>query len=211
MSRHWIEGAARAFAIAALAVACVGCVTGGGSRLAEDVNANYPADATTRYARALGYMDEGRDERAIEEFEHVIADYPDYAGPHVNLAIIHGRNGRPDAALLALQRAVEVCSGCAVAYNQLGIEHRRQGRFADAEQAYLAAIEANPDYALAYFNLGVLYDLYQGRPDLALQYYEAYKARRRPGAADQKDVVDTWIIDLRRRVDGPQKTAEVSR
>jgi tetratricopeptide (TPR) repeat protein len=193
-----------------IALAVSGC--GGGARLdrhAADSEAAYPADATSRYARALGYMDAGDDARAVAEFERIIATYPEYAGPHVNLGIIHERNGRPDAALSALQRAVEICSGCAAAYNQLGILQRRQGRFGEAEQAYLAAIESDPGYALAYFNLGVLYDLYQGRPELALQYYEAYQSRRRPVAEDQRDAVDNWIIDLRRRVGEPQKAAGV--
>lgn len=186
---------------------------GGGttvSRTDAPEEAVYPAEATSRYARALGFMDAGDDARAVAEFERVIESYPDYAGPHVNLGIIHRRNDRPDAAMLALERAVALCSGCAVAYNQLGIQQREQGRFAEAEQSYLAAIEANPDYALAYFNLGVLYDLYQGRPDLALQYYEAYRQRRRPEAIEQNDVVDKWIIDLRRRVGEPGKAAEAA-
>lgn len=212
MSRHWINHCGRPLGLMLLAGALAAC---GGSKPVtppgdEGVAVAYPSDATSRYERALGYMDAGDDARAVVEFERVIEAYPDFAGPHVNLGIIHDRNGRPDEAMLALQRAIEVCSGCAVAYNQLGILQRRQGRFQDAEQSYLAAIAANPDYALAYFNLGVLYDLYQGRPDLALQNYEAYKARRRPESIEQKDVVDTWIIDLRRRVGEPQKTAEVA-
>jgi tetratricopeptide (TPR) repeat protein len=207
LSRLWIDRLRIALLVCA---ACwLSACAGPGSRVSDDVNAAFPADAKSRYARALGLMDAGKDDRAIAEFERVIVDYPDYAGPYVNLGIIHGRNDRPDAAMLALTRAVEVCSGCAAAWNQLGIAHRRHGRFEEAEMAYLAAIDANRDYALAYFNLGVLYDLYLGRPDLALANYEAYRARKRPAAADKKDVVDTWIIDLRRRVGGPQKAAEV--
>lgn len=213
MLRLWTDRIGRATIFALLASLLVAC---GGSKVAtradgEQAVVDYPTDATSRYARALGFMDAGDDARAITEFERVIDAYPDYAGPHVNLGIIHRRNGRPDAAMLALQRAVEICTGCAAAYNQLGILEREQGRFDDAEQAYLAAIEADPGYPLAYFNLGVLYDLYQGRPDLALQYYESYKLRRRPDATEQKDVVDKWIIDLRRRVGEPPKAAEATR
>jgi tetratricopeptide (TPR) repeat protein len=215
LSPHLINNGWRGCAMVCIALVCTtlgltACVgSGTGSRSGADINAVFPADATSRYARALGLMDAGKDARAIEEFERITEQYPDYAGPYVNIGIIHGRNARPDAAMLALQHAVETCSGCAATYNQLGIEHRRQGRFEDAEQAYLRAIDANGDYALAYFNLGVLYDLYLGRPDLALQYYEGYQSRRRPAAVDQKDVVDTWIIDLRRRVGKPQQAAKV--
>lgn len=201
----------RALPGAILIVTLAAC---GGSKVAKIEDGEqaptieYPSEASQQYARALGFMDAGDDARAIAEFERVINAYPEYAGPHVNLGIIHRRNGRPDAAMLALQRAVTICSGCAAAYNQLGILEREQGRFGEAEQAYLAAIAADSNYALAYFNLGVLYDLYQGREELALQYYEAYRARRRPLATDKKDIVDKWIIDLRRRVGEPQKAAE---
>lgn len=211
MSRYSTDTAWRRMALVGALTACLAACSGGAKRTeATGEEPVYPADATARYARALGFMDAGDDARAIAELEQITSAYPEYAGPHVNLGIIHQRNGRPDAAMSALQRALEVCSSCAAAYNQLGILQRQQGRFADAEQAYLAAIEADPEYALAYFNLGVLYDLYRGRPDLALQYYEAYQARRRPAAEDRKDIVDTWIIDLQRRVGEPQKTAEVT-
>jgi len=211
VSRHSTEPAQlRCALVVLLAAGLAAC--GGGAKVSKTVDVeliSYPADATSQYARALEFMDAGDDARAIAEFERVIEAYPDYAGPHINLGIIHRRNGRPEAAMRSLERAVEICSECAIAYNELGIQQREEGRFGEAEQSYLAAIAADPDYALPYFNLGVLYDLYQGRPDLALEHYEAYTLRRRPGAADQKDVVDTWIIDLRRRVGGPQKAAKV--
>jgi Tfp pilus assembly protein PilF len=165
---------------------------------AEDVGKAYPAATTTRYAKALEFMDAGDDTRAVIEFEEFRSRYPDYSGPSVNLGIIHGRNGRPDAAMAAFQRALSNCTACAVAYNQMGILQRRQGEFASAEASYQKAIAADPGYALAYYNLGVLYDLYQGRLDLALKYYQGYVQHR----ADEStgDAVDKWIIDLQRRV-----------
>jgi len=176
-----------------------------GARQADDTESIYPAAVTNSYARALGYMDEGDDTRAIQELEKLLAAYPEYAGPSVNLGIIHGRHGRPDAAEEALRRAVVVCSSCASAYNQLGILQRRQGRFAEAEQSYLNAIVADPEYALAYFNLAVLYDLYQGRSELALRYYKDY-LQRQPDEQGN-DIVNKWIIDLQRRVEKPERTA----
>ena len=165
----------------------------------------FSAQVTNRYARALGYMDAGDDSRAQREFEEFGDAYPDYAGAHVNLGIIHDRNGRPDAAEMAFRRAVTVCTDCASAYNHLGITQRHKGLFDEAEQSYLLAIEADASYALAYYNLGVLYDLYRGRPDLALQYYEAY-VERETDTAEIKEV-RMWIIDLRRRVEMPQRSA----
>ncbi len=210
MSRHSTDKSfLRLLFAALLTLTLAGC--GGGAKVVQEEGeapVEYPSDATTRYARALGFMDARDDARAIVEFEKLVESYPEYSGPHVNLGIIHNRNGRPDVAMLELQRAVEICSGCAVAYNQLGIVQRQEGLFAEAERSYLAAIAADPDYALAYLNLGVLYDLYRGRTADALRYYEEFKARRRPEAIDQKDVVDKWIIDLKRRVGAPPQSAE---
>lgn len=190
---------------ALMALAACGGFGLSGGQPAGEAESEYPASATNSYARALGYMDAGADARAIQELESLRSTYPEYSGPSVNLGIIHGRNGRPDAAEEALRRAVAVCSACAAAYNELGILQRRQGRFSDAEQSYLNAITADPDYALAYFNLAVLYDLYQGRADLALRYYEDY-LQRAPDAQDSA-VVKKWIIDLQRRIGAPERAA----
>jgi Tfp pilus assembly protein PilF len=177
-----------------------GCGSFGSQSLSgsEADGSGYPPAVENRYARALGYMDAGDDVRAVKELETFGAAYPDYAGPLVNLGIIHRRNGRPDAATLAFERATRLCTGCAVAHNELGIQQRQQGRFDDAEQSYLRAIEADPDYPLAYLNLGVLNDLYKGRPEVALQYYESYAARETDARA--REEVDKWIADLKRRV-----------
>ena len=195
------------FAVLAVIMTLLGaCATpGSGRRSGTNTGGDYPATVKNRYAKALGYMDAGDDMRAQRALEAFGEAYPDYAGAQVNLGIIYDRNGRPNAAEAAFRRAVSVCTECAAAYNHLGIVQRQKGLFDEAEQSYLRAIEANPDYALAYYNLGVLYDLYRGRPDLALQYYEAYVEHAGDGA-DVKDV-NKWIIDLKRRVGKPQRTA----
>lgn len=193
-------------ALAAVVTLTGGCSRFGFDRSAADGDA-YPSAVTNRYARALGYMDAGDDARAQRELERFGETYPDFAGAQVNLGIIHGRNGRPDAAEAAFERAVTVCAQCAPAYNHLGISQRRSGRFDAAEQSYLRALEADPDYALAYLNLGILYDLYLGRPELALRYYEDYVTHESTDADVEE--VRRWIIDLQRRVGRPDRAAHV--
>lgn len=193
------------------ALAVVVTLVGGCSWLGIDLPAAdgsaYPSTVTNRYARALGYMDAGDDTRAQRELETFGETYPDFAGAQVNLGIIYGRNGRPDAAEAAFERAVMVCAQCAPAYNHLGISQRRSGRFDAAEQSYLRALEADPDYALAYYNLGILYDLYLGRPELALRYYEDYVAHE--SVDTDVEQVRRWIIDLQRRVGAPDRAAQL--
>ena len=191
---------------AALAMMAGGCGMAGKGGQPDAGGTEYSSTVTNRYARALGYMDAGNDSRAQQELEAFGESYPGYAGAHVNLGIIYGRSGRPDAAEAAFRRAVTVCAECASAYNHLGITQRQKGLFDEAEQSYLQAIEADPNYALAYYNLGVLYDLYRGRPELALQYYEAYVEHETD--ATETEEVRKWIIDLQRRVGEPQRAAQ---
>ena len=202
MSQLLING----IVLTAVALLLGGCGMAGKGGQSELSGEKFSSTVTNRYAKALGYMDAGNDSRAQRELEAFGEAYPDYAGAQVNLGIIYGRSGRPDAAEAAFRRAVTVCAECASAYNHLGITQRYKGLFDDAEKSYLLAIEADPNYTLAYYNLGVLYDLYRGRPDLALQYYEAY-VERETDAADLEDV-RKWIIDLRRRVGEPQRAAQ---
>lgn len=216
MLRNWIENRPRqrtarvtTLALLAFAVALGGCA-GNAPKPVTDSAATaepvFPADAMDRYARALGWMDAGDDERAAAAFRDLAADYPDYAGPLVNLAILESRRGNTEAGINLLSNAVVICTDCAPAWNQLGILYRRQGRFEDAEAAYLKALAADPDYALAHYNLGVLYDLYQQQPATAVQHYERYVVLSND--AEAATTVDKWIADLRRRIGEPPKTAQ---
>lgn len=208
MLRCWtkrLTGFATVFSLVVLG----GCGTlGSKNRTVSDTDGqSYPVAATNRYSRALGYMDAGDDAQAVAEFESFGNQYPDYSGPLVNLGILHSRNGRPDAAMAALERAIKICRKCAAANNQLGILQRQQGRFDEAEASYLRAISADPGYRLAYFNLGVLHDLYKGRPDLAIEYYRSYLEHETDPKS--RKLVEMWVVDLKRRIGDPQRTAKV--
>ena len=61
---------------------------------------------------------------------------------------------------------------------------------------------AEPDYAPAHLNLGVLYDLYLGEPQKALEQFEHYLAL----AGENKQVAG-WVIELRKRVGSPAPAA----
>lgn len=196
-------------AIAATLVVLAGCASGPAS-LPDPVAASavsaYPADASDRYARALGLIDAGEAGKAADMLRVLAADYPDYAGPLINLAMLAADNGNADEAMALLVQALEICENCAPAWNQAGILHREAGRFGAAEDAYLHALAADPDYALAYYNLGVLYDLYYQRPELAVEHYERYVALA--ADMDSAEKVAKWITDLRLRIGDQPRTAQ---
>ena len=77
----------------------------------------------------------------------------------------------------------------------LGGVLREQGRFDEAEQVYLSALTVWDDHATTHRNLGVLYDLYRGERERALEHYYRYQALT--GGEDR--TVAGWIIDLERQ------------
>lgn len=140
-------------------------------------------------------MKAGRSSDAELEFKQLALAYPDYAGPEVNLGILYERTSRLTDAEAALEEALKRNPDNAPANDELGIVERKLGKFEEAEAAYQRTIALEPNYAPAYFNLGVLYDLYLGQPQKALDQFEHYLTL----AGDNKQVAG-WVIELRKRV-----------
>jgi len=161
-----------------------------------------PPRAQTLYEQAVSALAAGDLVDARFRFEAFVLEYPDYPGAHVNLAIIHARNGDDQAAEGSLADALILDPEYAPALNQLGMLLRRQGKFDAAEDAYLKAVTADPGYALAHYNLGVLNELYLQRLDVALQHFELFQ-----GLNGEDEQVGKWIVDLKRRLQDNQRTA----
>jgi tetratricopeptide (TPR) repeat protein len=147
-------------------------------------------------------MKAGRTSDAELEFKQLALAYPEYAGPEVNLGLLYARTARYGDAEAAFNAALKRNPDDAVATDELGIVERKLGKFAEAEAAYQRTIAIQPNYAPAYFNLGVLYDLYLGEPQKALEQFEHYLTL----AGDNKQVAG-WVIELRKRVGAPAPAA----
>ena len=172
----------------------------------EQVDARVvPELATTLYEQAVGSMEAGDKLDAQLRFQEFLLQFPEYPGAHVNLAIIYAQDGNDQAAEGSITDALIIDPEHPAALNQLGMLLRRQGKFSAAQAAYSRAISADPEYALAHFNLGVLNELYLQRIDLALLHFEYYQSLI---GGDEK--VEKWIVDLKRRVEANQRTANVT-
>ena len=80
--------------------------------------------------------------------------------------------------------------------NEYGVLLRLQGRFPEAEQSYLAALAVAETYPDTHRNIAVLYDLYLGDSEQALQHLYRYQALTN---SDDRTVAG-WIADLERQV-----------
>jgi Tfp pilus assembly protein PilF len=172
----------------------------------EQVDARVvPELATTLYEQAVASMAAGDQLDAQLRFQEFLLQFPEYPGAHVNLAIIYAQDGNDQAAEGSITDALIIDPEHPAALNQLGMLLRRQGKFSAAQAAYSRAISADPEYALPHYNLGVLNELYLQRIDLALLHFEYYQSLI---GSDEK--VEKWIVDLKRRVEANQRTANVT-
>jgi tetratricopeptide (TPR) repeat protein len=137
------------------------------------------------------------------EFKQLNAAYPQFAGPQLNLGLLYLHDARLPEAEAAFKAALQIAPANPIAGDELGIVERKLGKFADAEAAYLRAIAAEPNYAPAHLNLGVLYDLYLGQPQKALEQFERYIE-----IAGENKQVSGWVIELRKRVGAPAPAAK---
>lgn len=174
--------------------------------VSEQPVAVVPETALLNFVDAIALMQGGEAQRAQEIFEQLASGYPQYSGPWINLGILHANAGRVQEAEAAFGEALRLNPDSAAAWTELGILYRRQGRFQDARQAYEQAIGADPQYALAYRNYGILLDLYLAEPAAALEAYRRYQALD----TEQDKQVESWIVEVSRRVDAEQRTAQVS-
>ncbi len=156
-----------------------------------------PAAAQRLFQEAVIAMQSDDYTSAQRLLTQIVQEYPKLSGPYVNLGITLWRLGHLDKAQEAFAFAVKVNPKNSDAYNQHAILLREQGRFAEAEKLYLAALDVWPHSPHSHRNLGILYDLYMGKWDKALEHYQMVK-RILPEPSQE---IEGWIIDLQRRID----------
>lgn len=162
--------------------------------LAQEVKV--PAAAQSAFRNALVAMQSEDWATAEKQLLALSAANPQLSGPQVNLGLVYWRQDKIKEAEAAFNQALTLNPLNNDAYVQFGLFLREQGRFAEAEKIYLKALEVWPHNRAAHRNLGILYDLYMGKFDAALQHYEmVLKLSPEPNKE-----VEGWIIDLKRRL-----------
>ena len=141
----------------------------------------------------------GRSADAERGFRSLAQAHPELGGPHANLGLIYRQAGKLPEAATELETAVRLSPRQPVYWNQLGVTYRQQGQFAKARDAYEKAIALDPGYTASTLNLGILYDLYLGDGQRALDLYGRYLLLSPSGDA----TVTKWVADLKNRKPAP--------
>lgn len=161
------------------------------------------AEARAAYAEALAAIEKKNWQSAEILLQDMTAKFPHLSGPFVNLGIVYQNLEKFELSEQALRRAIEVNKLNIDAYTILALQKREVGQFAEAEALYKESLVVWPHSVESHRNLGILYDLYMGKFDLALEHYEMCSR-----LLDQPDkTLRGWIIDLKRRMSQQQKNS----
>lgn len=162
-----------------------------------------------QFGEGLALKKQGKFLQAQQVFSGLTEQKPGLSGPWVqlgDLSLLTKDNGDPLTRAEGFYRkAIAVNQHSYVARNRLAKTLREQGQFSQAEEQYKQALISWPGFAEAYLNLGILYDLYMGDKEKALENYQTYQA-----LIDQPErQVKGWIADLSRQV-ASQKTSQIA-
>ena len=118
------------------------------------------------------YFRDGKYDKAVENFQKVVAADPSRGYVFFQMGTALSRIGRLEEALDAFAKAIPQLKHPEVAYNNMGIAYGRLGRYQDEIAAMKKAIELRPRYASARYNLGVT-QIKVGDLEGAREQYEA--------------------------------------
>ena len=126
---------------------------------------------TTLYNRGLAYQLRGDVDRAIQDFDRVIALRPESPKALYNRGVARQETGEFDLAIRDFDRVVQLTPEYSAAFRRRGNAYRSTLAFDRAIQDYDQAIRLSPDYAVPFSNRGVAY-LNKGAYDRAIQDFD---------------------------------------
>ncbi|WP_157960423.1 tetratricopeptide repeat protein [Marinimicrobium alkaliphilum] len=156
--------------------------------------------ARDSFADALAAMTAGHWLSAQVQLERLTQQHPRLSGPWVNLGLVHRALEDDTRAQAAFEQALSINPRNLDAWNQLGLLRRSAGDFEGARAAYQRALDVWPFHADSHRHLAILYDLYLGQWDAALDHYLAYQQLLIDPEPALQTRVAGWIIDLERRI-----------
>jgi len=155
------------------------------------------ASVSSRWEQVIEAMTAQNWQQAEMDLKWLVENSPELSGPKLNLGIVYLNLDKPDLAEQQFKAALQVNPSNGDIYNRYGLLLREQGRFNEAKALYIDALDIWPDNKDSHMNLAILYDLYLGQWDLALQHYQEVL---RLSDEQSKKAVKGWLIDLERRM-----------
>jgi len=110
----------------------------------------------------------GDTDKAIAEFEKILAKDPSFILAHYDLAVAYRDLGMPDKAIAQYEKTLELNPDFPEALSNLGGYYFRSGKLDKAVSMFKKAIQVYPNFIQALSNLGAVLNK-QGRPGEAVE------------------------------------------
>lgn len=175
----------------------------------SQLGASISPETSEQFEQALRLKQQGKLSDGKKGLLQLAQRSPDLSGVWLQLALINkqlsAQQQNDNETLLTerldyLNKAISANQHNYYAHNELAQVLRQQGQFKQALAHYQLAVKSWPAFAEAYLNRGILYDLYMGQKQRALQDYQLYQAL----SEQESRQVQGWIIDLQRQISQAQ-------
>lgn len=123
-------------------------------------------------ARGESYVQQGRMNEAVGEFEAALRVDPNNADAHQKLGVAYTKLGREAEAMREYEAAVRIDPRHSKARFDLGLAYERMGFWKDAAVQFEASLDGEPSRAKAHLHLGEAYR-HMGALEEAVREYEA--------------------------------------
>lgn len=111
----------------------------------------------------------GDSEKAIEEFEKILAQDPNYILAHYDLAVAYRDSGMPEKSIAQYEKTLQLSPNFPEALSNLGGYYFRAGKLDKATQLFKKAVQVYPNFIQALSNLGAALNK-QGQPEEAIAH-----------------------------------------
>ena len=111
----------------------------------------------------------GDPNKAIDEFEKILAQDPEFTLAHYDLAVAYRDLGMQDKAIRQYERTLELQPNFPEALSNLGGYYFRAGKIEQAKDLFKKAIKVYPNFIQALSNLGAVLNKL-GEPEKAIPY-----------------------------------------
>ncbi|MDO8914924.1 MAG: tetratricopeptide repeat protein [Coriobacteriia bacterium] len=154
-----------------------------------------PDDATARLNLAYAYQQDTQYDRALAEYDKVLAQEPKDTAALYNKGVILMITGEAKKGEAALWAVLKIDSGHALAAKELGEYYAAKGQFKSLIVAVRPVVEAKPTLADLQYLMGLAYEK-TGKPDWAKERY---------------DLALKYSPDMQEAIDGLRRLGEVAK
>jgi tetratricopeptide (TPR) repeat protein len=119
------------------------------------------------------YRNLKENDKAMENYNKVLAINPKYALTYNNRGNIYFERGQDDLALADYNKAIELDAKKVTTYANRALIYCRKNEYAKAEEDFAKAQQLDSTFARTYFNRGILYDV-EGKYQKAVDDFTKY-------------------------------------